>query len=355
MKNFLEIDAEKHKFVGFLTIKEDFFKINVTLPEYPLANGAKVEVYDLCEKIPVDLPPECGETAEVWMGRLEMYLELNECKESSEIDGILSSIERYEEILRQLDVLENSGHTVEATNDFSRIKVGLMSGNEQHFVEFGIVAGGQVKVLTHSLPSLPGEMFWKIGSIESHMSRFRILLGQIGEFYTNLHTIDELCFVVGPGKITTKTTYRIIKFNEKIFLKIKLDPLVPSQISLAFIGPIAKVEPLRGIYNEKIADWDNEMDVHKNLLRMYDLIYFPMRGDEEETPCSICFEYAQGKTIPIISCDNTKCNVIFHLQCLREYFDTLRGSKTMFTLAMGQCPFCRQKLTTFLDFVDEAE
>uniref|UniRef100_A0A1B0CDH1 FANCL C-terminal domain-containing protein n=1 Tax=Lutzomyia longipalpis TaxID=7200 RepID=A0A1B0CDH1_LUTLO len=52
----------------------------------------------------------------------------------------------------------------------------------------------------------------------------------------------------------------------------------------------------------------------------------------------------------------TAClSTLYSVTCLREYFDTLRGSKTMFTLAMGQCPFCRQKLTTFLDFVDEAE
>uniref|UniRef100_A0A1B0D3S4 Uncharacterized protein n=1 Tax=Phlebotomus papatasi TaxID=29031 RepID=A0A1B0D3S4_PHLPP len=338
--------AQKRQFYFFFM--ENFFKIIVKFPEYPLAGKVKLEVYDLSKKIPLEFPPDDGESAQDYVRRLEMHLEGNFCDDSSETDDIMSGVARFEEMFNQLDFLEKSGNVVEMSSDCTKIRMSGMSGNEQHFLEFAVSDRAQVKVTDHSLPALPGEMFWKIGTIESHMASFQSFLGQLVEFYDNMHTIDELCFVVGPPEITTKTTHRIIKFSEKIFLKISIDPLIPSQISLNFIGPIAKVEPLREIYNEKIADWDSEMDVHKNLLRMYDMIYFPMKENDVETPCNICFDYLQGSSIPIISCDNTKCNVIFHLQCLKNYFVTLRSSKTMFTLAMGQCPFCREKLTTFL-------
>ncbi|XP_059611563.1 E3 ubiquitin-protein ligase FANCL [Phlebotomus argentipes] len=355
LENFLEIDENIHKFVGFFTTKGNSFKIHLTAPEYPEAGNATIEVFNSCRKIPLDLPPDPKESIQKYVRRLEAHLEANECEEVCELDEILDSVKRFDKLLENLESLEKSGHNVKVTADYSKIKINGISENEHHYLEFAVTDKAQVKVTEHSLPPQLEKMFWKIGSIESHLANFNALLEQLNEFYDNMHTIDELCFIVGPANITTKTTSRIIKFNEKIFLKISIDPLIPSQVALVFIGPIAEVEPLREIYNEKIADWDVEMDVHKNLLRMYDLIYFPMREDDVETPCNICFDYLQGNTIPIIRCDNDKCDVIFHLQCLKHYFATLPSSKTMFTVAMGQCPFCRVKLTTFLELEADEE
>ncbi|GAB0100491.1 uncharacterized protein DMENIID0001_165410 [Sergentomyia squamirostris] len=351
MLKFLEISGKTHKFTGFMSIKGNIFTVNITFPEHPSAQNSTLEVFDLLQKVPVSFAPEPEETAHDYCQRLEKYLPQSESIETNIVENILAKFCYLDKVIDELDVLECSGHTIDMTDDFTKIRISGIAGNEKHFLELDVgTEKTQMKVIQHSLPNIPGEMFWKMGTIDSHLATFNALLNQMSDFYENMHTIDELCFVVGPSEITTKTTSRIVKFSEKIFLNIKIDPLISTQVNLSFIGPIVLVEPLRGIYNEKISNWDPEMNVHQNLLRMYDLIYFPMRDNDQETPCNICFDYLNGTSIPIISCDNDKCNVIFHLQCLENYFATLRTSKTMFSLAMGNCPFCRQKLTTFLEF-----
>lgn len=129
---------------------------------------------------------------------------------------------------------------------------------------------------------------------------------------------------------------------------------MPSNVQLNFIGPIEEVGLLRRTYCEKIDEWEVDASVHKNLLRMFDLIYFPYRPDcnpnlVDNKSCSICFEFNLDGTYPIITCFNPSCEVIFHIICLRKWFETLSDTKTFSfcTVTCGLCPYCKQKLTMY--------
>lgn len=47
-----------------------------------------------------------------------------------------------------------------------------------------------------------------------------------------------------------------------------MDPLLPSSISVTFIGPTSLVEHYRNKYEHEVSNWDHELDVHKNLLKI---------------------------------------------------------------------------------------
>lgn len=145
--------------------------------------------------------------------------------------------------------------------------------------------------------------------------------------------------------------------DEKVFLKITLDPYVPSNVQLNFIGPLEEVDTLRRTYCQKIDYWDVDVGAHKNLLHMFDLLYFPYRPDckshlAENKTCSICFEFNLDNTYPIITCFNPNCEVLFHAICLHKWFETLADTKTFCTVTSGLCPYCKQKLTMYLDICE---
>lgn len=74
-----------------------------------------------------------------------------------------------------------------------------------------------VTIVDHSLPDATGKLFSFSGNIESYVTKFFEYLGQMEEFYCQLNAIDELCFVVDPIEVNTKSNSRIIKLGIKIF------------------------------------------------------------------------------------------------------------------------------------------
>ncbi|XP_058811608.1 E3 ubiquitin-protein ligase FANCL isoform X2 [Topomyia yanbarensis] len=215
----------------------------------------------------------------------------------------------------------------------------------------------EFRVTEHTLPDLgPSiELFKWNASIEMHTTSFVQLLDQLDEFYANLHKIDELCHVVDPLEIDNRTTWRIVKFSQKIFLKLTLHPLQPSSIVVTFIGPSKEIEYLRELYDEKIENWDPESDVYTNLLRTLEIMSFPMRNQDEGVDsdainCGICMSYRDDHNmIPIVSCDNDKCLLIFHVGCIKKWFLSLVQSKTFFNISIGTCPYCKHKVSSSFD------
>ena len=75
----------------------------------------------------------------------------------------------------------------------------------------------------HSLPELTKTMFeHRQNNLIDIITLFIEYLNQLDEFYINMNTIDELCYVVEPSIITTKSTYRIFKLSNFCYNLFKL-------------------------------------------------------------------------------------------------------------------------------------
>lgn len=240
-----------------------------------------------------------------------------------------------------------SEYEIQTNESCSRVRFCNFLQNEQHYLE---VALPSLQLLDHSLPTcIAGqELLGKAPTLSILLQQFRRLLEDLRPFYDSFTDIDELCHVVQPTIPTTKENWRLFMLKERIFLKLQFsDPFSPlGSMTVHIIGPTTEVTNLRRIYSEGLRDWDGELDVHKNLLRIFDLCFFPMPPSNAcETTlqyCNICYSYKLDHgEIPIISCDNPHCYLIFHSMCLKEWFNTLADGKTFLDVAFGACPFCK--------------
>lgn len=238
-------------------------------------------------------------------------------------------------------------YEVLVNDNCSLVRIRNFSQNQQHFLEVSLPS---LQLLGHSLPSCIDwqELLGKATSLTMMLQQYKNFLEDLRPFYENFTDIDELCYVVQPPLPSTKANWRLFVLKEKVFLKLQFsDPFSPlSSMSVHIIGPTLEVTQLRRVYSEGLRDWDGELDVHKNLLRIFDLCFFPMTPNEGPQTsmqyCNICYCYKlEHGEIPIVSCDNNHCSLIFHAACLKEWFSTLTDSKTFLDVAFGACPFCK--------------
>ena len=262
----------------------------------------------------------------------------------------------YAEIVKTYSPLE---YEVLLNEDCSMIQFTKFCQNEQHFLK---VALPSLELLDHSLPLCIDwkDLLGKSTSLSDLLHQYQTYLENLRTFYENFADIDELCYIVQPSLPTTKANWRLFVLKEKVFIKLQFnDPFSPlSSMSVHIIGPTYELNQLRRVYSEGLRDWDSELNVHKNLLRIFNLCFFPMppaEGSEESLQfCNICYCYKlEDGDIPIVSCDNNRCSLIFHSSCLKEWFNTLTDGKTFLDVTFGACPFCKSvsfKCSCFLSY-----
>lgn len=71
-----------------------------------------------------------------------------------------------------------------------------------------------------------------------------------------------------------------------------------------------------------------------------------MRNDQDEEDdlsCSICGMFRMDDSIPMVSCDNTKCDLLFHVGCLKQWWSMFADNKTFLYIELGtKCPMCKE-------------
>lgn len=260
-------------------------------------------------------------------------------------------------VLKQLkNIRPSKSYKTKLSTKLQTIRFDEFENFSGHFLEITLIP--EVKIKEQSLP-LPNEaipnLFEYKNTIASILEQFLSYLQDFEEFYSYLGIIDDLCYVVEPPSPSTKENWRIFKLTESVFIKIQVDPFCPSSVEINFIGPTYEIERYREMYNERANNWDPEMDLHKNILKIFDIFYLPMKNsgemfNESSVPgseCNICMSYLSGEDgrVPIISCDNQKCETIYHATCLNRWFSLQSDGKTFLAVSVGKCPFCKEKLS----------
>lgn len=131
---------------------------------------------------------------------------------------------------------------------------------------------------------------------------------------------------------------------ENVFVRITVDPLAPTAIVCTIVGPSYSTGRFRQLYDERASNWDVDLDIHQNLLRIFGLPFFPVRpldAGDATMNCGICLEYRHERQIAFVSCDNEKCFVMYHPACLRRWFQTLPDARTFLDVTFGTCPYCK--------------
>uniref|UniRef100_A0A6E8VLJ8 RING-type domain-containing protein n=1 Tax=Anopheles coluzzii TaxID=1518534 RepID=A0A6E8VLJ8_ANOCL len=356
------VQLEACHFVG---LYKKLYQIRLHFPDYPTTNNHRVSVF--CGNVPVTLDPEVSSIKEVDEFVQKLIDSLDSGREGRPTSKPCSTGEPSTTLtnlaLELLSIQRQYGCEVVFDKHIMHVEFSNFDGRRNHSLTLNRTGAELFKVAQHTLPELAvSELFKRQTTLQRHVQVFLDLLDQLEEFYNNLNTIDDLCYVVLPATIDTKTVYRIFKYDRKVFLKVSLHPLQPAAIDVGFFGPTKQVSKLREIYDERQDDWDADCNVYTNLLRIFNVIAFPMRpaanheksqqlGSElGENSCGICMNYQDGyDRVPVISCDNEQCNLIFHIHCLKEWFATQRESKKIFTISIGNCPYCTHKISSSFD------
>lgn len=161
---------------------------------------------------------------------------------------------------------------------------------DSHFLTLQLDKYLSPAVLEHSLPD-NDKYFMQSGNIETYSAIFFSLLDQMEQFYIQMNSIDELTYVVEPVDISTKHNYRVIKLGKffalkifelefngeliffitenRVYMKIKIDPLEPKSITAVFYGPSKSIERYRKMYLDRIDDWNANDDIYRNLLKIF--------------------------------------------------------------------------------------
>ncbi|XP_017057622.1 uncharacterized protein LOC108098928 [Drosophila ficusphila] len=325
--------------------------LKLYLPHYPVLNDFQLFLLEKMEY--KKYTSENLKVQDEWMLK-DLLANLPKaplCPKKPELQGNV-----YQDILA---LHKSEEYRTQMDEECTRLRFCEFSDFEHHYLELEVPS---LRLVDHSLPEcVPlGEMLTKsTGNLEEKLILFRKLLEDLRPFYENFMDIDELCHVLQPSPITTKHNTRVFPLKDRVYLKLTIgDPFAcMASMALKIIGPTEEVAQLRHVLSDGLGNWDSELDIHKNLLRIFDLCYFPMpdwsegaKKDEEENEelrCNICFVYRlDSGEVPLVSCDNAKCVLKCHAACLEEWFQTLMEGKTFLEVSFGQCPFCKAKLST---------
>ncbi|XP_017849191.1 E3 ubiquitin-protein ligase FANCL [Drosophila busckii] len=250
-------------------------------------------------------------------------------------------------------------YRMELNEAYTRLRFSRFVEFEAHYLELELPT---LRLLQHSLPecvALANILANKAPTLTDVLNLYLRLLEELRPFYDSFVDIDELCDVLQPYPITTKHNTRVFPLKERVYLKLSIaDPFASyGSMAIEIIGPTEDVAQLRHVLSDGLSSWDMELDMHKNLLRIFDLCYFPMpatvelgetqRAADDQQLCNICYVYRlDSGEVPIVSCDNQRCVLKCHAACLKEWFDTLADGKTFLEVSFGQCPYCKGKLST---------
>ncbi|XP_030376259.1 E3 ubiquitin-protein ligase FANCL [Scaptodrosophila lebanonensis] len=239
----------------------------------------------------------------------------------------------------------------------TRVRFSRFVDYDQHYLELELPT---LSLLEHSLPECVNwnELFkQQARTLSEPLALYLKFLEELSPFYESFVDIDELCQVLQPYPITTKDSIRVFPLKDRVYIKLSIaDPFaIHSSMELQIIGPTEEVSHLRHVLSDGLSSWDIELSIHNNLLRIFDLCYFPMplsdlstsKAEEEQQHCNICYVYRlDGGEVPLVSCDNTRCVLKCHAACLKKWFNSLSGGKTFLEVSFGLCPFCKAKLST---------
>ncbi|XP_055381197.1 E3 ubiquitin-protein ligase FANCL [Condylostylus longicornis] len=360
------INIERKVLQGTMLIEGSPCTIEITLPNFPKIKNFKcilknnLHIANISNKTNIDpnwnIEEFLSNLPKIWK---EENPNLNFKKEISYGEGVLN-------ILNQILACKNELNDIKmhVDNDLSSVKFDNFVVYPEHYLELKI-EDFVVEVNDHSLPNFSDD--WKVDMIEDdlctknlfsspstivgYLKQFLKLLENFELFYKYINALDDLCWIVEPTVITTKINWRMFKLADNVYIKVTLNPLCPNSISVNFYGPTLEVEKYRDIYQKNVPNWDCELDVYSNLLKIFDLMLFPCKdatinSENDDFNCKICLCYLDDDShVPICSCDNIKCNLIYHVSCLRRWFSNSTEGRTFLSVAIGVCPFCKEKLS----------
>lgn len=172
-------------------------------------------------------------TSEIESKQLQTNVDIDDVfKTVSTVENILDQIEAARKYILFFNIFLNyvclyicnyfsdDAFKISVSADYRRVRVTNFAKFEtmDHYLEMVCVLdspSSEMAVVAHSLPlaNQASGCFQTAGAIKNHIATFQMCLEQMETFYVHMNTIDELCLVVHPLVVTTKSTMRTFKLG----------------------------------------------------------------------------------------------------------------------------------------------
>lgn len=199
-------------------------------------------------------------------------------------------------------------------------------------------------ILEYSMP--PGLIFNPANSLPDHAEEMMKHVNRLSYFTNGLTFIDMYACVVEPVLKSSRDTYRVLKYRDKIYIRVSFHPSAINQDDLVieFIGPRELTSGMQEKYRDNKDNWDSEAGLYFNLKKVLDVQDFPeqIEGMVSEKDCDICMHYRDKNDLaPLFTCNNMSCNIQFHHSCIIKWWAMQKTSNLFHGVVKGQCPNCK--------------
>jgi E3 ubiquitin-protein ligase FANCL len=178
---------------------------------------------------------------------------------------------------------------------------------------------------------------------------FEAQLAHFDAFWAVMDDLDADTWTLEPENPTRSSTFRRIALGNNCSLQLDVNPLAPRALpELKLLGAESRIGPLRDALRANLSRWDSAKLTRANLEALLGIaLPSPKRTEQQDfkADCNICFTYRlDDGAIPDCSCENSRCPVLFHRDCLLEWLRSLPTSHQSFTTTLGACPHCAQPI-----------
>ncbi|KAG2375094.1 hypothetical protein C9374_010098 [Naegleria lovaniensis] len=186
--------------------------------------------------------------------------------------------------------------------------------------------------------------------------KYREMIEKLSDFFTVIEDFDEHLRILEPEKPTRSHTMRRIVIGNHCSLQLQIDPFKPRERpkDIKLLGSDSIISPLRLKMNQNRNKWDLNKLLRENLETVME-ITFPakkstdpnvMNTEEEYSEnCGVCYSYRMNMKVPDKVCDNEKCGMPFHTECLVEWLRSIPGTHQSFDTMFGSCPYCSSPIS----------
>ncbi|KAF0971671.1 hypothetical protein FDP41_009894 [Naegleria fowleri] len=186
--------------------------------------------------------------------------------------------------------------------------------------------------------------------------KYREIIEKLSDFFTVIEDFDEHLRVLEPEKPTRSHTMRRIVIGNHCSLQLQIDPFRPKERpkDIKLLGSDSIISPLRLKINQNRNKWDLSKLLRENLETVMETSFPAKKSadpnvmnteDEYSENCGVCYSYRMNMKVPDKVCDNEKCSMPFHTECLIEWLRSIPGTHQSFDTMFGSCPYCSSPIS----------
>ncbi|XP_022175544.1 E3 ubiquitin-protein ligase FANCL-like isoform X2 [Myzus persicae] len=362
LENFsLLIPSKNYKsWKGYISLNAYSVYIEISCPNIPLLDNLKVQIpeLDAFNFHQFDLK-ETVEIVIVWKQDSSTNLSnLSYVYADEKFHSVIEEVNLYGQYVHKID--ENLKHITFNVLDTCK---------HSHFIKI-FIPDEYPKIKKQPLcfetmvPSVSLNLFLKMNTISNLFEAFKNVVNELNNFWNVHNEITSTCNTI--GSYTFKDVNYRIPIDIHVCVEVEVDPLNPLNCPKFHLhGCPASTEKFQKRLNEinPILIWSTENSFRENILNVFEVPTLQSQYEEEKSEhyvasqndlncCCICYDQLDiAIKNQTKSCVNTKCDALYHMSCICEWFLN-SGSTPMFEHLQGKCPQCEEDMLVALENFD---